>query len=407
VIRDDYTRVTLVKQDMDGNPLAGVEFGLLKDDEFLVAVAQSDAKGIVTFEKIPCGKYTIREVQPLPGYLLNDTVVHLTVDNTFANPSEPLAVIENHPIEVILHKIDKDNKPLPGAIFGLFDSDGFLCMTALSDVTGTVKFSYVPYGSYTIRELEAPDGYLLSQTVIPIEIDATYQNSVEPLATVVNQAARLQYKKVDTSGKLLPGVEFSLINADTGEIVEIVTSDDAGEFVFTRFTFGNWIIRETKAPEGYNIMPDIELTVDENWVEPEPFTLVNIPNHYEFVKTDNLGNPMPGVKFTLEDGAGNILRDLVSGEDGIVHVTDLTPGVYIIREIETLEGFTRSEETIKVVIDEKYVIPKEMYKLINYPNIQTGSGIAMTPVMWCGIILALCALLSLAAIVKLRKHYIK
>ena len=116
---------------------------------------------------------------------------------------------------------------------------------------------------------------------------------------------------------------------------------------------------------------------------------------------------MPGVKFTLEDGAGNILRDLVSGEDGIVHVTALTPGVYIIREIETLEGFTRSEETIKVVIDEKYVIPKEMYKLINYPNIQTGSGIAMTPVMWCGIILALCALLSLAAIVKLRKHYTK
>ena len=404
VIRDDYTLVTLVKQDMDGNPLAGVEFGLLKDDEFLVAVAQSDAKGIVTFEKIPCGKYTIREVQPLPGYLLNDTVVHLTVDNTFANPSEPLAVIENHPIEVILHKIDKDNKPLPGAIFGLFDSDGFLCMTALSDVTGTVKFSYVPYGSYTIRELEAPDGYLLSQTVIPIEIDATYQNSVEPLATVVNQAARLQYKKVDTSGKLLPGVEFSLINADTGEIVEIVTSDDAGEFVFTRFTFGNWIIRETKAPEGYNIMPNIELTVDENWVEPEPFTLVNIPNHYEFVKTDNKGNPMPGVKFTLEDGAGNILRDLVSGEDGIVHVTDLTPGVYIIREIETLEGYTLSEETIKVVIDEKYIVPDEMFRFVNYPNIQTGAGFEMTSLMWSGVALVSVSCVAVMVYILLNKR---
>ena len=387
VIRDDYTRVTLVKQDMDGNPLAGVEFALMKDDEFLVAVAKSDAKGIVTFEKIPFGKYTIREVQPLHGYLLNDTVVHLTVDNTFVNPAEPLAVIENHPIEVILHKIDKDNKPLPGAIFGLFDSDGFLCMTALSDVTGTVKFSYVPYGSYTIRELEAPDGYLLSQTVIPVEINATYQNSVEPLATVVNQAARLRYKKVDTSGEFLPGVEFSLINADTGEVVEIVTSDDAGEFVFTRFTYGNWIVRETKTLEGYNVMPDIELTVDENWVEPEPFTLVNIPNHYEFVKTDNKGNPMSGVKFTLEDGAGNILHDLVSGEDGIVHVTDLTPGVYIIREIETLEGYTLSEETIKVVIDEKYIVPDEMFRFVNYPNIQTGAGFEMTSLMWSGVAL--------------------
>lgn len=404
VIRDDYTRVTLVKQDMDGNPLAGVEFGLLRDDEFLVAVAQSDAKGIVTFEKILFGKYTIREVQPLPGYLLNDTVVHLTVDNTFVNPSEPLAVVENHPIEVILHKIDKDNKPLPGAIFGLFDSDGFLCMTALSDVTGTVKFSYVPYGSYTIRELEAPDGYLLSQTVIPIEIDENYQNSVEPLATVVNQAARLQYKKVDTSGKLLPSVEFSLINADTGEIVEIVTSDDAGEFVFTRFTYGSWIVRETKAPEGYNIMPDIKLKVDENWVEPEPFTLVNIPNHYEFVKTDNKGNPMPGVKFTLEDGAGNILRDLVSGEDGIVHVTGLTPGVYIIREIETAEGYTLSEETIKVVIDEKYIVPDEMFRFVNYPNIQTGAGFEMTSLMWSGVALVSVSCAAVMVYVLLNKR---
>lgn len=404
VIRDDYTCVTLVKKDMDGNPLAGVEFGLLRDDKSLMAVTQSDAKGIVTFEKIPFGKYTIREVQPLPGYLLNDTVVHLTVDNTFVNPVEPLAVIENHPIEVILHKIDKDNKPLPGAIFGLFDSDGFLCMTALSDVTGTVKFSYVPYGSYTVRELEAPDGYLLSQAVIPVEINATYQNSVEPLATVVNHAARLRYKKVDTSGKLLPGVEFSLINADTGEIVEIVTSDDAGEFVFTRFTYGNWIVRETRAPEGYNIMPDIKLKVDESWVEPEPFTLVNIPNHYEFVKTDNKGNPMPGVKFTLEDGAGNILRDLVSGEDGIVHVTDLTPGVYIIREIETLEGYTLSEETIKVVIDDKYIVPDEMFRFVNYPNIQTGAGFEMTSLMWSGVALLSVSCAAVMAYILLNKR---
>ncbi len=372
VIRDDYTRVTLVKQDMDGNPLAGVEFALLRDDALLIAVAKSDANGVVTFERIPYGSFTIREVQPLPGYLLNDTVVHLTVDGRFINPDKPLATLENCPIEVIVRKIDKDNKPLPGAIFGLFNEDGVQVMTAMSDETGTVKFSHVHYGSYTIREIEAPDGYLHSQMAIPVKIDAAYRNSTDPIATVVNQAARLQYRKVDTSGSPLPGVEFSLIDADTGMVVEVVESDDNGEFVFTCFTFGSWIIRETKAPEGFNVMADIHLTVDENWVEPELFTLVNIPNHYEFIKTDNKGNPMPGVKFTLEDGAGNILRDLVSGEDGIVHVTDLTPGVYIIREVETLEGFTQSEEVIVVVIDEKYVASHALFKFINYPIIQTG-----------------------------------
>jgi hypothetical protein len=75
---------------------------------------------------------------------------------------------------------------------------------------------------------------------------------------------------------------------------------------------------------------------------------------------------------------------MVSGEDGIVHVDDLTPGAYLIREIETLEGYTVTEETIPVVIDEHYIVPDEMFVLKNYPTIQTGAGIEMTPMMWAG-----------------------
>ena len=102
------------------------------------------------------------------------------------------------------------------------------------------------------------------------------------------------------------------------------------------------------------------------------------------MKTDNEGNPLPGVKFTLEDQEGNILRDLVSGEDGIVHVDDLAPGTYLIREIETLEGFTVSGEPIEVVIDEHYIVPDEIFVLVNYPDIQTGVDFEITPWMYAG-----------------------
>jgi hypothetical protein len=43
-------------------------------------------------------------------------------------------------------------------------------------------------------------------------------------------------------------------------------------------------------------------------------------------------------------------------------------------------------------------MPDEMFRFVNYPNIQTGAGFEMTPLMWSGIILALCALLSMVAI---------
>ena len=384
VIQDDYTRLYLLKLDENGRALPGVEFGLLNENDEILFTAMSDENGVVTFERIPYGTYTVMEKRPLPGYVSDGSTVEITVDGTFINPTLPLETIVNRKNVVLVKKVDQDGMALPGAEFVLCNEFGERVTTAVSDRNGIVKFTGIPYGNYTIREIIAPKGYLLNREVISLTVDMDFRSSEEPIATVVNRMKRLKYIKVDTSGIYLPGVEFSLINAATGEVVETVTSNENGEFFFTQFDYGVWIIRETEAPEGYNHMEDIMVSVDSEWVEPEPFTCVNIPNHYEFVKTDNEGNPLPGVKFTLEDSEGNILRDLVSGEDGIVHMTDLNPGTYIIREIETLEGFTVSSETIEVVIDEHYIIPDEMFTLMNYPIIQTGTGLEMTPLMWAG-----------------------
>ena len=215
------------------------------------------------------------------------------------------------------------------------------------------------------------------------------------MATLVNHLKRIKYIKVDTSGKYLPGVEFSLINASTGEVVEVVTSNENGEFIFTKFDYGFWKIEETKVPEGFSKMKDITLTVGNDWVEPAPFTCVNIPNIYEFVKADNEGNAMVGVKFNLEDTEGNVLRELISGENGLVTVDNLEPGTYVIRETETLEGFTVSGETIEIVIDENYVVADELPVFVNYPEIQTGVDFEITPVMYAGAGLILLAVILL------------
>ena len=95
---------------------------------------------------------------------------------------------------------------------------------------------------------------------------------------------------------------------------------------------------------------------------------VNIPNHYEFIKTDNSGVPLAGAKFTVEDASGRIIGTYESGEDGIVSIRDLTPGEYFIKEIETLEGYSVSGEVIRVKINEAYVVPDEMRKFVNYTN---------------------------------------
>ena len=365
-VADDYTRFSLLKVDEYHKPLAGVEFGLFREDGTLQASAVSDEKGLVTFEKIPYGTYTIQETKTLTGYLKNFTKVPIKIDGTFVNPKEPIATLENCQSVILIQKVDQNNTALQGAEFGLYDESGKLIMTAVSDVEGMARFVGADYGKYTIRELSAPDGYLLSREVISITIDEGYTNA-------------------DTSGKPIPGVEFSLYNAATMEKVETAVSDKDGVVIFRNFDYGEWIIRESAAPEGYSKMEDIRFQVHDGWKEPKPILCVNIPNHYEFKKTDSSGNPLVGVKFRLEDENGKDLGTYESGKDGMVQIKDLKPGTYLIREIETLEGYSVSGEVIKLKLDEYYTVPEKLKQFVNYTTIQTGVHIAVTGVMWAGL----------------------
>ena len=83
-------------------------------------------------------------------------------------------------------------------------------------------------------------------------------------------------------------------------------------------------------------------------------------------------------------------------------ITGLKPGTYIIREIETLKGFTLSGDVIKVKLDEYYVVPKKMKKWINYTTIQTGVNLAVTGIMWAG--LALMVISGTVGLVKRQKR---
>lgn len=384
-IADDFIRFSLLKVDSFHKPLSSVEFGLFREDGTLQASAVSDENGLVTFEKIPYGAYTIEETKPFSGYLKNFAKVPISIDGSFVNPTEPVATLENCLTEILIRKVDHNNTALAGAKVGLFDEDDQLIMTAISDAEGLIRFTGVAYGKYAIREIAAPDGYLLSHEVIHVTIDEGYTNSDTPIATITNQQKKVMYIKVDTSGAPLPGVEFSLYNASTMEKVETVASDKNGVFTFSRFDYGDWIIRETAAPAGYCRMEDVRLHVGDDWTEPQPIMCVNIPDHYEFIKTDSSGVPLAGVKFSLENAGGRVIDTYESGKDGIVRIQNLKPGVYYIKEIDTLEGYSLSGEIIKLKIDEFYVVPEKMKRFVNYTVIQTGVNLAVTGIMWVGV----------------------
>ena len=92
-IRDDWTRFSLRKTDTGGRVLAGVQFALVDADGNQIMTAETDENGLASFERIPHGRYSVVETQPLPGYLPAGTVAELTVDGQYVNPDAPLEVV--------------------------------------------------------------------------------------------------------------------------------------------------------------------------------------------------------------------------------------------------------------------------------------------------------------------------
>ena len=400
IVHDEliYTRVTLTKTDITGQktlPGATIE---VKDEQGKVIYRETtDANGQIPQIPVTPGTYTFKEVYAPDGYALNEAEMRFTVDAD-GNVTGDTMIRDDY-TRFSLHKVDENGKPLAGVMFGLKKADGMLMMTAKTDAKGMATFEKVPFGTYTLVETQALPGYLKADTEIRLTVDSTFVNPKEPIATVTNERQKIRGLKVDTAGQALMGAAFSLINADTGEIADVAASDEKGEFYLTGFGYGDWIIRETVAPEGFNRVEDVLIHVDEDWKAPNTLLFTDIPNHYEFIKVDEDGCPMEGVKFALEDEDGNVLRELASGEDGIVRADDLKPGVYIIREIETQAGYRLTEETIRVVIDENYIVADELFRLVNFPEeerpkdeIQTGVDVPVTPMMRFGVTSVICGM---------------
>lgn len=390
-----YTPVTLTKTDITGaKTVPGAQIEVRNEQGEMIYRATTDANGEIPDIPVTPGTYAFREILAPSGYVLNEAETRFTVDeqgNVTGN-----TMLRDDYTRVQLRKQDENGAPLSGVEFALVTETGTRLTTAVSDANGLVTFEKIPYGRYTVEETQPLPGYFKTAVHVHLTVDGTFVNPNEPLETVTNTPMRLAYKKVDTSGRPLAGVEFSLINAATNVVTEVATSDENGEFIFRHIDYGDWIIRETAAPNGYRRMEDMLLHIGEDFVQPEPITLVNVPNSYMFMKMDGDGNPLSGVKFVLEDANGNVLREMESGEDGTVLLENLDDGRYVVRETEALQGYAKTEDTLTFTIDESYVVPEEMPCLVNEKedekhDIQTGVDIELTPMMTEGAALLLLA----------------
>jgi len=264
------------KTDDKSEPLENAVFGLFTADcvkfsrDTAIMTAASDENGCFEFTDVPFGQYIVREIESPSGYILSDKEYAVSI----SEDGEVIEITtENKPITVEISKRDVYGNELVGAEMVLENADGEKVDKWTSDGTNHIV-SKLGAGEYVLKEIAAPDGYIIA-TDIKFNVDVYGNVTVEnvdstavsdngyPLIVMVDDTTKVRISKRDiTTGEELPGATLQIIDED-GNVVEEWVSTDEAHFIEGKLIAGKeYTLRETIAPDGYEIANEIKFTVN-------------------------------------------------------------------------------------------------------------------------------------------------
>jgi uncharacterized surface anchored protein len=255
--------VSIHKTGIGGAALPGVGFtlyqdlppiGALGDLDLLNSVASgfTDENGNLTFSGIPYGHYILVETLVPNGYM-GSANQFIFIETQGQNLGYELA---NTRItgSMTLTKVGPEGV-LSGAKFALFDSFGNQIKEGTTGSDGTLTFTGISYGSYVLREIQAPEGYLPpADTSWDVVIDS--QGETVNLGTISNTliTGSVTLRKITSTGTPLAGAEFTLYASDGVTVIQVGTTGADGTLSFSGIPYGSYVLKETKAPEGYELL---------------------------------------------------------------------------------------------------------------------------------------------------------
>ena len=257
---DEQTTVELSKADLtDKKELPGASLKVTDEDGNTVDEWVSKEEAHIIKGLIVGKKYKMTETKPADGYVTAESI-EFTVENT--KEVQKHQMLDDVTKVEISKKDITDSSEVPGAKMIILDKDG----KKVESWTSTDKPHMVkklPVGKYTLREEQAPDGYLIAE-----DVKFTVKDTGKVQKVKMKDAhpyGKLVIKKTDSTSKAaLPGAEFELREKESGEVVEKLVTDKTGTATSGKIpiaTYKNgkvektveYILVETKAPNGYEL----------------------------------------------------------------------------------------------------------------------------------------------------------
>ena len=217
--------------------------------------------GEIHISGLPLGKYELKEVQELEGYVKNNKVydIDLSFDHTDKIIYSKELDVLNKKTATEISKVDATNeKELEGAKLSLRDEDGNLVEEWTSTKDVHIIRGLVSGKKYILHEDLAPLGYATAS-------DVTFTVNEDGSVTKVkmkDEITKVDISKVDaTTGKEIEGAKLTLKDKETGEVVESWTSGKEPHRIEGLTVSKTYVLHEDLAPAGYNVASDVEFTI--------------------------------------------------------------------------------------------------------------------------------------------------
>lgn len=329
----------------------------------LIEIITLDENGAATANTdLPFGSYYVKEIATDEHYILSDTQYPFTFEYA-GQDTETVEIkvndgksIENKLIygSVSGKKIDENGEALGGALIGIFKADEteftkeHAIMTATSEKDGSFSFAKVPYGKWIVREIEAPEGFVLDDTSYEVNIGENEQViEVEITDEYIHGNIELTKVDADYPDNKLTGATFEVykdVNGDGrlddgDELIGNLEETATGIYEMKELLYGKYLVRETKAPEGFVLdkgVYSVFIEKDETTYKVENKAGVGFINeamkgNLKIKKTSSDGK-VEGFTFRVT-GVNGYDSTFTTDKNGEISIDGLRIGEYTVSEV--------------------------------------------------------------------------
>ncbi|MDO4282849.1 MAG: SpaA isopeptide-forming pilin-related protein [Clostridia bacterium] len=340
-IVNEYSKkgsIEILKVDEQNIPLLNIKFEILDSQKNVIEAIITNENGIAKSSDLALGTYYYREVETPPNIILdsneyefkiteNGQVIQKTVVNQY----------EKRSLKII--KVDENDIPLEGIEFHILDENKNVIDTIVTDKNGIATSKELVEGKYYYQETKVPENIILDDKLYEFTVSKDDEIVIKNMMNYYKKGI-IKITKLDEDGNLIEGVKFNILDSNQNIVETIITGSD-GIATSQKLSFGMYYYQEIEVPKGLLLDNTLnEFVISEN----DQILQKTVVNRYEkgnlkIIKVDENNMPISGVKFEILDSNKNLVKEIVTGNDGIANISDLKIGTYYYKEVGVPEQY--------------------------------------------------------------------